>query len=46
VRVYTEERDRPVLLVVDQRQSMFFGSKRAMKWWSPRRSLRWRRGGC
>lgn len=26
VRVYTEERDRPVLLVVDQRQSMFFGS--------------------
>ena len=31
VRVYTEERDRPVLLVVDQRQSMFFGSRRAMK---------------
>jgi len=31
VRVYTEERDRPVLLVVDQRQNMFFGSRRAMK---------------
>ena len=31
VRVYTEERDRPVLLIVDQRQSMFFGSQRAMK---------------
>ena len=31
VRVYTEERDRPVLLVVDQRLSMFFGSTRAMK---------------
>jgi uncharacterized protein (DUF58 family) len=31
VRVYTEERDRPALLVVDQRQSMFFGSRRAMK---------------
>jgi len=31
VRVYTEERDRPVLLVVDQRQSMFFGSRRCMK---------------
>jgi uncharacterized protein (DUF58 family) len=31
VRVYTEERDRPVLLVADQRQSMFFGSRRAMK---------------
>jgi uncharacterized protein (DUF58 family) len=31
VRVYTEERDRPVLLIVDQRQSMFFGSRRAMK---------------
>jgi uncharacterized protein (DUF58 family) len=26
VRVYTEERDRPMLLVVDQRQHMFFGS--------------------
>jgi uncharacterized protein (DUF58 family) len=31
VRVYTEERDRPVLLVVDQRRSMFFGSQKAMK---------------
>ncbi|MCD0463304.1 DUF58 domain-containing protein [Roseiconus lacunae] len=31
VRVYTEERERPVLLIVDQRQSMFFGSQRAMK---------------
>jgi uncharacterized protein (DUF58 family) len=31
VRIYTEERDRPVLLVVDQRRSMFFGSRRAMK---------------
>jgi uncharacterized protein (DUF58 family) len=29
--VYTEERDRPTLLVIDQRQSMFFGSHRAMK---------------
>lgn len=31
VRVYTEERDRPVLVVVDQRLPMFFGSRRAMK---------------
>jgi uncharacterized protein (DUF58 family) len=31
VRVYTEERDRPCLLVVDQRRTMFFGSRRAMK---------------
>jgi len=31
VRVYTEERERPVLLVVDQRPPMFFGSRRAMK---------------
>ena len=31
VRVYTEERDRPVFLVVDQRASMFFGSKLKMK---------------
>lgn len=31
VRVYTEERDRPCLLVVDQRLSMFFGSKENMK---------------
>ncbi len=30
-RVYTEERDRPVLQVVDQRLSMFFGSQAAMK---------------
>lgn len=30
-RVYTEERDRPVLLLVDQRLSMFFGSQRSMK---------------
>jgi uncharacterized protein (DUF58 family) len=30
-RVYTEEKDRPVLLVVDQRLSMFFGSQIAMK---------------
>lgn len=31
VRVYGEERERPVLLVVDQRRPMFFGSRRAMK---------------
>lgn len=31
VRVFTEERDRPALLVVDQRNSMFFGSRRCMK---------------
>ena len=31
VRVYTEERDRPVVFVVDQRQSMFYGTRRAMK---------------
>lgn len=31
VRVYSEERDRPVLLLVDQRSTMFFGSRRAMK---------------
>ncbi|MCC6491572.1 MAG: DUF58 domain-containing protein [Pirellulales bacterium] len=30
-RVYTEERERSVLLVVDQRRSMFFGSVRHMK---------------
>ncbi len=30
-RVYTEERDRPVLLVVDQRLGMFFGSRESMK---------------
>ena len=27
VRVYTEERDRPAMLVVDQRLSMFFGTR-------------------
>ena len=31
VRVFTEERERPVLLVVDQRISMFFGSELKMK---------------
>lgn len=31
VRVYTEERDHPAMLLVDQRQAMFFGSRRAMK---------------
>ncbi len=31
VRVYTEERDRPVLLLVDQRLSMFFGTQVYMK---------------
>ena len=31
VRVYTEERDRPAFLVVDQRASMFFGSRLKMK---------------
>lgn len=31
VRVYTEERDRPVVVVVDQRLPMFFGSRRKMK---------------
>ena len=31
VRVMTEERDRPALIVVDQRMSMFFGSVHAMK---------------
>ncbi len=31
VRVFNEERDRPALLVVDQRLSMFFGSRHAMK---------------
>jgi uncharacterized protein (DUF58 family) len=31
VRVFNEERDRQGLLVVDQRLSMFFGSRRAMK---------------
>lgn len=31
VRVYTEERDKPVLIIVDQRMSMFFGSSLNMK---------------
>lgn len=31
VRVFTEERDRPAILIVDQRVSMFYGSQRAMK---------------
>jgi uncharacterized protein (DUF58 family) len=31
VRVFKEERDRQTVLVVDQRLSMFFGSRRAMK---------------
>lgn len=31
VRVYTEERDRPVIVVVDQRLPMFFGSRVKMK---------------
>lgn len=31
VRVYTEERERDVLLLVDQRSNMFFGSQQRMK---------------
>lgn len=31
VRVYTEERERPVLLVVDLTSSMFFGTQRSFK---------------
>lgn len=31
VRVYTEEKDRPALLLIDQRMSMFFGSQESMK---------------
>jgi len=31
VRTYTEERDRPALMVIDQRMSMFFGSQRSFK---------------
>ena len=31
VRSYTEERDRPAMIVVDQRMSMFFGSVRSFK---------------
>jgi uncharacterized protein (DUF58 family) len=30
-RVYTEERERPAILVIDQRLGMFFGSKRNLK---------------
>jgi uncharacterized protein (DUF58 family) len=31
VRIYSEERDRPAMLVVDQRINMFFGSRVSMK---------------
>jgi len=31
VRVYTEEKDRPTTIVVDQRINMFFGTRLAMK---------------
>ena len=31
VRVFTEERDRPAILVVDQRMPMFFGSRLYVK---------------
>jgi uncharacterized protein (DUF58 family) len=31
VRTFTEERDRPALIVVDQRMAMFFGSVRSFK---------------
>jgi uncharacterized protein (DUF58 family) len=31
VRVFAEDKDRPALLIVDQRVNMFFGSRRAMK---------------
>ncbi len=31
VRVYSEERDRPALILVDQRMTMFFGTQHAMK---------------
>ena len=30
-KVFTEERERPVLLIIDQSPSMFFGSKRFLK---------------
>jgi uncharacterized protein (DUF58 family) len=30
-RIYTQERERPVLLVIDQRLGMFFGSRRVLK---------------
>jgi uncharacterized protein (DUF58 family) len=31
VRVFTEERDRPAFMVIDQRRNMFFGSRLKMK---------------
>lgn len=31
VRVYTEEKERPAIVVVDQRMSMFFGTQKDMK---------------
>jgi uncharacterized protein (DUF58 family) len=31
VRIYSEERDRPTMVVVDQRINMFFGSRSSMK---------------
>ena len=31
VRVYSEEKERPALVVIDQRINMFFGSRRSMK---------------
>ncbi|MBY5315931.1 DUF58 domain-containing protein [Rhizobium leguminosarum] len=31
VRVYSEEKERPALIIVDQRINMFFGSRRSMK---------------
>lgn len=31
VRIYGEEKERPAILVVDQRINMFFGSRRSMK---------------
>jgi uncharacterized protein (DUF58 family) len=30
-KLFREEREKPVLIMIDQRQSMFFGSKQAMK---------------
>ncbi|MBB5261228.1 DUF58 domain-containing protein [Rhizobium leguminosarum] len=31
VRVYSEEKERPALIIIDQRINMFFGSRRSMK---------------
>ncbi|MFW2227439.1 DUF58 domain-containing protein [Rhizobium sp. CRRU65] len=31
VRIYSEEKERPALIIVDQRINMFFGSRRSMK---------------